>query len=145
MTGEIAYFEWPCRGAEKHRSGTGHERQFPPECPQQHAGVGHVRDVCFGDGHDCALCIEDEGYCKPTGGSISVSKINGIGGLKGYYFLNVMGEPGHPLKVSLPAALARVSSAAAAAVCVCVCCCCCCCCCVMRYRTWAVATTSFLS
>eukprot|EP00288_Rhodomonas_lens_P011576 CAMPEP_0177746422 /NCGR_PEP_ID=MMETSP0484_2-20121128/30853_1 /TAXON_ID=354590 /ORGANISM="Rhodomonas lens, Strain RHODO" /LENGTH=136 /DNA_ID=CAMNT_0019261155 /DNA_START=188 /DNA_END=595 /DNA_ORIENTATION=+ len=82
MTGEIAYFEWPCRGAEKHRSGTGHERQFPPECPQQHAGVGHVRDVCFGDGHDCALCIEDEGYCKPTGGSISVSKINGIGGLK---------------------------------------------------------------
>jgi uncharacterized protein YwbE len=100
QTGEIAYFEWPCRGNKKHRtSGTGSEVEYPPECPAQHAGLGFAKDQCFGEASDCALCITGNGYCKPTGGSISVSKIDGVGGLSDYYYLNVMGEVGHPLKV----------------------------------------------
>jgi len=99
QTGEVAYFEWPCRGPPKHRTGTGQEVSFPPQCPQKHTGLGYAQDQCFGVASDCALCINGNGYCKPTGGSISVSKVDGVGGLSDYYYLNVMGEVGHPLKV----------------------------------------------
>ena len=99
MTGEISYFEWPCRGAKKHRTGSGQENNFPPQCPIQH--VGHSTDQCFGAGEDCALCMNKNSYCKPTGGSISVSRVDGIGGLADYYYLNIMGEVGHELKVIL--------------------------------------------
>ena len=56
------------------------------------AGKGMSKDVCFGNGAGCALCIDGNGYCKPTGGTISVSKVDGIGGLDAYYYLSVMGE-----------------------------------------------------
>lgn len=101
LTGEVAYFEWPCRGGKKHRTGTGEEVSFPPQCPQKHVGLGYAKDQCFGTASDCALCISGNGYCKPTGGSISVSKVDGVGGLADYYYLNVMGEVGHPLTVIL--------------------------------------------
>ena len=98
LTGEVAYFEWPCRGAKQHRTGTGQVVRFPPQCQQKSVGVGSGTQ-CFGEAHNCALCITGNGYCKPTGGSISVSKVDGVGGLSDFYYLNVMGEVGHPLKV----------------------------------------------
>uniref|UniRef100_A0A7S4NVH1 Carbonic anhydrase n=1 Tax=Guillardia theta TaxID=55529 RepID=A0A7S4NVH1_GUITH len=107
MTGEIAYFEWPCRASEagKLRTGDGHVRTFPPQCPRQYTGLGYSKQSCFGAkaSESCALCIDGNGYCKPTGGSISLSKIDGIGGLKDYYFLSIMGAVGHELKVILHA------------------------------------------
>lgn len=105
MTGEIAYFEWPCRGehANHHRTGSGFKREFPPQCPEKYAGLGFSKDVCHGTGQSCAMCIDGNGYCKSTGGALSVSRVEGIGGMDDYYFVSVMGPVGHQLKVVLEA------------------------------------------
>jgi hypothetical protein len=67
------------------------------QCPNQDPR----KDQCNGSGEGCELCVSENGYCKPTGGSISVSKIQGKGSLADYYYLNIMGEVGHPLHVVL--------------------------------------------
>jgi hypothetical protein len=71
--------------------------EYPPQCPMRSSGV--AGDECVGSGEGCALCLTGDGYCKPTGGSLSVSKIEGKGALRDYYYLNIMGEVGHPLRV----------------------------------------------
>ncbi len=71
--------------------------QLPPLCPNQDP----TKDQCKGSGEDCELCISANGYCKPTGGTIEVSKVQGKGSLSDYYFLNVMVPVGHRLRVIL--------------------------------------------
>ena len=44
-------------------------------------------------------CLDSEGYAKPTGGSISLSRVNGLGNKEEYYYLSVMGAVGHELSV----------------------------------------------
>lgn len=46
-------------------------------------------------------CIDGEGYAKPTGGSISVSRVHGMSNLDHYYYLSIMGEVGHQVKAIL--------------------------------------------
>ena len=71
--------------------------QLPPLCPNQDP----TKDQCKGSGEECELCISANGYCKPTGGSIEVSKVQGKGSLADYYYLNVMVPVGHRLRVIL--------------------------------------------
>jgi len=47
-------------------------------------------------------CIDGEGYAKPTGGSISVSRVHGMGNLDHYYYLSIMGDVGHQVGVTPP-------------------------------------------
>ena len=46
-------------------------------------------------------CLDGEGYAKPTGGSLSVSRVHGLGNQDNYYYLNVGGEVGHQIRVLL--------------------------------------------
>lgn len=75
--------------------------QFPPQCPVQF--VGKSQQQCVGSGEDCALCLDGNGFCKPTGSSLGLSRVDGVGGLADYYYLNVLGDVGHPLRVILRA------------------------------------------
>jgi hypothetical protein len=45
--------------------------QFPPQCPMR---AGGPKDQCVGSGEECELCLSGNGFCKPTGGSLSVSE-----------------------------------------------------------------------
>ena len=54
---------------------------------------------CLTESDPTTLCLDGEGYAKPTGGSISLSRVHGMGNLDNYYYLNVMGEVGHQLRV----------------------------------------------
>lgn len=56
---------------------------------------------CLTESDPTTLCLNGEGYAKPTGGSISLSRVHGMGNLDNYYYLNVMGEVGHQLRVLL--------------------------------------------
>ena len=75
--------------------------QFPPQCPVQF--VGKSQQQCVGSGEDCALCLDGNGFCKPTGSSLGLSRVDGVGGQADYYYLNVLGDVGHPLRVILRA------------------------------------------
>jgi hypothetical protein len=57
--------------------------------------------TCLTEADPTTLCLDGEGYAKPTGGSISLSRVHGMGNLNNYYYLNVMGEVGHQLRVLL--------------------------------------------
>eukprot|EP00287_Rhodomonas_sp_CCMP768_P002762 CAMPEP_0196734564 /NCGR_PEP_ID=MMETSP1091-20130531/13265_1 /TAXON_ID=302021 /ORGANISM="Rhodomonas sp., Strain CCMP768" /LENGTH=83 /DNA_ID=CAMNT_0042078085 /DNA_START=1 /DNA_END=249 /DNA_ORIENTATION=- len=48
-----------------------------------------------------AYCLDGEGFMKPPGGTLSVSRVNGLSTNSDYYYLNVMGEVGHHLRVHL--------------------------------------------
>ena len=75
QTGEVQYFEWPCRGAQD-SSANGLALDFPPQCPQKQTGLGFHKGTCFADKADsCALCITGDGLCKPILGSITVKKV----------------------------------------------------------------------
>ena len=56
---------------------------------------------CLTEADPTTLCLDGEGYAKPTGGSISLSRVHGMGNLDNYYYLNVMGEVGHQIRVLL--------------------------------------------
>ena len=102
-TGEVAYFEWPCRNPKGYMSAATGEQDFPPLCERKHAGLGLAQSVCTGGGPGqmCGLCIEKEGYCKGTGSTLSVSKIDGVGQMSKYYFLSIMCEVGHECRAVL--------------------------------------------
>jgi len=102
-TGEVGYFEWPCRSQKGYMSAASGEQDFPPLCERRHAGLGHSQAVCHGGGPGvmCSLCIEKQGYCKATGGSLSVSKIDGMGSMDNYYYLSIMGDVGHSIRAVL--------------------------------------------
>jgi hypothetical protein len=55
----------------------------------------------LGSGEGCELCLNGAGYCKPTGSELSVSRVDGKGDLKDYYYLDILGPVGHPLHVIL--------------------------------------------
>ena len=75
QTGEVQYFEWPCRGAQD-SSANGLALDFPPQCPQRQTGLGFHKGTCFADSADsCALCITGDGVCKPTLGSTTIKKV----------------------------------------------------------------------
>ena len=79
------------------------ESQFPPQCSgQSFVGVGSGKQ-CVGSGVSCALCLTGNGQCKATMSSIEVNKIDGVGGLKDYYYISVMGAVGHKLNIVLRA------------------------------------------
>ena len=63
--------------------------------------VGGSTDQCLGSGEGCELCLNGAGYCKPTGSELSVSRVDGKGDLKDYYYLDILGPVGHPLHVVL--------------------------------------------
>lgn len=63
--------------------------------------VGGSTDQCLGSGEGCELCLNGAGYCKPTGSELSVSRVDGKGDLKDYYYLDILGPVGHPLRVIL--------------------------------------------
>jgi hypothetical protein len=74
--------------------------QFPPQCPR--GGSGDFR--CAGLAHDCAQCLDGSGSCFPRErgqGSIRLTKTDGVGSRKDYYYLNVAGPLGHELAVLL--------------------------------------------
>lgn len=48
-----------------------------------------------------SYCLDGEGYAKPPGGSLSVSRVNGVAKNSAYYYLSVMGEVGHHIRVHL--------------------------------------------
>ena len=73
--------------------------QFPPQCPVRFLSA--AQDQCVGSGEGCALCLNGNGFCKPTGSAFSVIRIDGKGSLSDFYYLGVMGEVGHPLHIIL--------------------------------------------
>ena len=54
---------------------------------------------CLTEADPTTLCLNGEGFAKPTGGSISLSRVHGMGNLDQYYYLNVMGDVGHQMRV----------------------------------------------
>ena len=54
---------------------------------------------CLTEADPTTLCLNGEGFAKPTGGSISLSRVHGMGNLDQYYYLNVMGDVGHQIRV----------------------------------------------
>eukprot|EP00291_Cryptomonas_curvata_P013564 CAMPEP_0172187616 /NCGR_PEP_ID=MMETSP1050-20130122/21443_1 /TAXON_ID=233186 /ORGANISM="Cryptomonas curvata, Strain CCAP979/52" /LENGTH=484 /DNA_ID=CAMNT_0012861971 /DNA_START=23 /DNA_END=1474 /DNA_ORIENTATION=+ len=102
VTGEVQYFEWPCRGAQD-ASADGLALEFPPQCAQRETGLGFHKGTCFAEGatEGCALCITGDGLCKPLLGSTTVKKVDGMAGMDEFYFLYIMGDSGHPIKAIL--------------------------------------------
>jgi len=73
---------------------------FPPQCPGGGSGVHR----CTGLARDCAQCYDGSGHCFPRihgSGSIQLTKTDGRGSLKSYYYLNIRGTLGHDLVVLL--------------------------------------------
>ena len=73
---------------------------FPLQCP----GGGSGDHRCTGLARDCAQCYDGSGHCFPRihgSGSIQLTKTDGRGSLKSYYYLNIRGTIGHDLVVLL--------------------------------------------
>jgi len=56
---------------------------------------------CMTVANPTPLCLNGEGYAKPTGGSISLSRVHGMGNLNNYNYLTVTGEDGHQIRAVL--------------------------------------------
>ena len=56
---------------------------------------------CMTEANPTPLCLNGEGYAKPTSGSISLSRVHGMGNLNNYNYLTVTGEDGHQIRAVL--------------------------------------------
>ena len=56
---------------------------------------------CLTEKDPDTLCLNGEGFAKPTGGSIGLSRVHGKGNQGEYYFLSIDGEVGHQMRAIL--------------------------------------------
>jgi len=56
---------------------------------------------CLTEKDPDTLCLNGEGFAKPTGGSIGLSRVHGKGNQGDYYFLSIDGEVGHQMRAIL--------------------------------------------
>ena len=72
-------------------------KEMPPQCERITSGDSQ----CQGPAFDCAQCMEGNGFCRPAGGSIHLTKVDGVGKFKDYYFLTAVSSLGHPIMAAM--------------------------------------------
>eukprot|EP00802_Teleaulax_amphioxeia_P020303 Tamp_20579.p1 GENE.Tamp_20579~~Tamp_20579.p1 ORF type:complete len:151 (+),score=19.91 Tamp_20579:421-873(+) len=70
---------------------------MPPQCERVTSGDSQ----CQGPAFECAQCMDGNGFCRPSKGSIHLEKVDGKGKYADYYFLTATSSLGHPMAAML--------------------------------------------
>jgi len=77
--------------------------EFPPQCARITSGDSQ----CHGPAFDCAMCMDGNGFCRPSKGpgkgpgTIHLEKVDGVGKFKDFFFLTATSSLGHPMMAAL--------------------------------------------